>query len=110
MSYLCGKMSKDKEETQSEVTLSDFIVPQKIVAFCDAFEPADIYRLDGELEIFTDYRLRSYFKAVPCQLGDPLSIYIERLENQGFKMRDTILGEPAILCKRKINNEEEFLL
>ena len=49
--------------------------------------------------MFTDYQLRSYFKAVVCPLGDPLALYLNALEAYGFKLRNDESGEPVIYCK-----------
>lgn len=79
---------------QSEVTLQDFVIPAKIQAFCDKYKPLDHWRED--CNVFTDYQLRTYFKAVVCPLGDPLSIYLQELAARGFRMKDDECGEPVI--------------
>ena len=89
----------DNDE-QSEVTLQDFVIPEKIEAFCNQYEPQDHWT-EG-CDTYTDYQLRSYFKAVVCPLGDPLSLYLLELGYRGFKMRNDESGEPVIYCKAKI--------
>lgn len=84
---------------QSEVTLQDFVIPAKIQAFCDKYKPLDHWRED--CDVFTDYQLRTYFKAVVCPLGDPLSIYLQELAARGFKMKDDECGEPVIYAIAK---------
>lgn len=81
---------------QPEVTLQDFVIPAKIQAFCDKYKPLEHWRED--CDTFTDYQLRTYFKAVVCPLGDPLSIYLQELAARGFKMKDDECGEPVIYC------------
>lgn len=92
-------MSRKKQDlievtTQPEVTLQDFVISDKIQAFCDKYKPLSHWRED--CDVFTDYQLRTYFKAVVCPLGDPLAIYLQELSERGFKMRDDECGEPVI--------------
>lgn len=82
-----------------EVTLQDFVIPSKIQAFCNQYQPQDHWTED--CDVFTDYQLRTYFKAVVCPLGDPLSLYLQELELRGFKMRNDECGEPVIYCRAK---------
>lgn len=82
-----------------EVTLQDFVIPSKIQAFCNQYQPQDHWTED--CDVFTDYQLRTYFKAVVCPLGDPLSLYLQELEMRGFKMRNDECGEPVIYCRAK---------
>lgn len=82
---------------QAEVTLQDFVIPAKIEAFCTQYKPQDHWSED--CDVFTDYQLRSYFKAVVCPLGDPLSLYLQELALRGFKMKNDECGEPVIYCK-----------
>lgn len=97
-------MSKRKQQDyevteQAEVTLQDFVIPSKIQAFCNQYKPQDYWTED--CDVFTDYQLRTYFKAVVCPLGDPLSLYLQELEMRGFKMRNDECGEPVIYCRAK---------
>lgn len=93
------KQQWDDNERQAEVTLEDFVIPAKIEAFCEQYKPIDQWRED--CDVFTDYQLRSYFKAVVCPLGDPLSLYLQELAYKGFKMKNDECGEPVIYCMRK---------
>ena len=85
---------------QVQTTLGDFVIPAKIAAFCNQYEPQDHW--SEACDTFTDYQLRQYFKAVVCPLGDPLSLYIQELEYRGFKMRTDECGEPVIYCRSKV--------
>ena len=91
-------MGKRKElmenNGEAEVTLQDFVIPAKIKAFCEEYKPLNEWQ-EG-CDIFTEYQLRSYFKAVHTQLGDPLVIYTQELENHGFHMHNDVCGEPVI--------------
>lgn len=92
-------MAKNKDTEEQGTTILDFVVPQKVDAFVEAFQPTDI---ESELtEFFTDSKLREFFKAWPCSLGDPLATYLDMLSQHGFRMRVTITGEPAVLAIRK---------
>lgn len=98
-------MSKRKQQDyevteQAEVMLQDFVIPSKIQAFCNQYQPQDHWTED--CDVFTDYQLRTYFKAVVCPLGDPLSLYLQELEMRGFKMRNDECGEPVIYCRAKL--------
>lgn len=90
-------MGKKKNEIlipETEATLSDFVIPAKVTAFCEQYSPLDDWT-DG-CDTFTDYQLRSYFKAVVCPLGDPLSLYLQELGLHGFRMHNDVCGEPVI--------------
>ncbi len=86
-------------DDKPEVTLDDFVIPSKITAFCNQYEPQDHWS-EG-CDMFNDSQLRTYFKAVVCPLGDPLSLYLQELEYKGFKMRNDESGEPVIYCRQK---------
>lgn len=97
-------MKRDKDEIgmeQAEVTLQDFVIPAKINAFCNQYEPLDHWTED--CDVFTDYQLRTYFKAVVCPLGDPLSLYIAELGYRGYRMINDECGEPVIYVRAKFN-------
>lgn len=96
-----GKRNQQDYEVseKAEVTLQDFVIPSKIQAFCNQYQPQDHWTED--CDVFTDYQLRTYFKAVVCPLGDPLSLYLQELEMRGFKMRNDECGEPVIYCRPK---------
>lgn len=82
---------------QPEVTLQDFVIESKIDAFCETYKPLSHWT--ESCDMFTDYQLRTYFKAVVCPLGDPLILYLQELEDRGFKMINDECGEPVIYCK-----------
>lgn len=86
-------------DEQPQVTLQDFVIYAKIEAFCAKYAPCSHWTED--CDVFTDYQLRTYFKAVVCSLGDPLALYLEELAARGFKMVDDECGEPVIYAKIK---------
>lgn len=88
-----------EEQDVIRVTLADYVIGQKVIAFVETFKPTD--KQTQTCEVFNDARLREFFKAVPCSLGDPLKIYIDLLKEYGFNMHVSILGEPAIFAERK---------
>lgn len=88
----------DNDE-QAEVTLQDFVISAKIEAFGNQYEPQNHWT-DG-CEVFNDARLREYFKAIVCPLGDPLSLYLQELGYKGFHMQNDESGEPVIYCRAK---------
>lgn len=96
-----GRKKQDVIEIteQPELTLQDFVIPAKIEAFCNKYKPLDHWREDCDM--FNDYQLRSYFKAVVCPLGDPLALYLQELALHGFKMHDDESGEPVIYAAIK---------
>ena len=79
---------------EAEVTLADYVIPAKIQAFVEQYRPIDHW-IEG-CDTFTDYQLRSYFKAVVTPLGDPLALYLQDLGYHGFRMRNDVCGEPVI--------------
>lgn len=89
------------EEAQKEgTTLEDYIIPQKIDAFVEAFQPVEQQKL--ATKTFDETALRVFFKAYVTTLGDPLVIYLARLEEKGFKMTVSIsANEPAILVTER---------
>ena len=86
-----------------KVALRDFIVPEKVAAFVNGYAPAPDEMDDTSeyVEVFDDARLRSYFKAYVCGLGDPLKLYIEDLKMAGFRMRISVTGKPCIFAIMK---------
>lgn len=94
---MAGRKEMIENIEQPEVTLQDFVIPAKIEAFCDKYKPLDHWC--ESCDTFTDSQLRTYFKAVVCPLGDPLSIYLQELATRGFKLRDDESGEPVIYCR-----------
>lgn len=88
------------EDKEFQVYLRDFVVPDKVQAFIEAYVPAD--ELDADAEMLDDGRLREVFKAYVCALGDPLKLYLQDLKKAGFQMRISMAtGEPAIFVKPK---------
>ena len=85
----------------AKVSLEDFMIPEKVTAFVRTYEPCGEF--DAGAEMFDDGRLREYFKAYVCGLGDPLGLYIEALKMASFRM-DTSLAtnEPAFFVRRKM--------
>lgn len=97
-----------KNDETPEVTLEDFVVPQKVEAFAEAYAPASSQTM--ATEVFDDARLRSFFRAFPiAKVGDPLSVYVAMLEKRGFRMRVSIEGEPAIFANTKVHIDEKLL-
>ena len=86
---------------QPAVTLRDFMVSEKVNAFVHSYEPCDEFTPGAER--FDDDRLREYFKAYVCPLGDPLSLYIEDLKLADFRMVTSVATNiPCIFVKLKI--------
>lgn len=86
------------EEEGKGVSIDDFVIPQKVEAFCDTYIHVEEERLADE--VFTDTRLRKYFQAYPRNIGDPLIGYLDMLtKKHGFKMQTSITGEPAMFVK-----------
>lgn len=84
----------------AKVSLSDFMIPAKVSAFVGSYTPCDEF--DAGAERFDDSRLREYFKAYVCGLGDPLALYIEDLKMANFRMTTSLAtGEPCIFARRK---------
>lgn len=84
----------------NEVTLEDFVIVAKITAFLGQYAPATHWSED--CDTFTDYQLRSFFKAVVTPYGDPLNLYIQELERHGFVMRNDECGEPVLYALPKL--------
>lgn len=80
-------------------TIDDFIIPQKVKAFLDAYKNEEDEKL--ATIIFDEKKLREFFKAYPCSLGDPLKGYLDCLEMAGFRMQVCTAGEPAIFVSEK---------
>ena len=96
---------KDPLEGASEqgTTLADFVIEQKITAFEEAYQPCEVEKLASKW--FDDTKLRTFFKAYPCSLGDPLTIYLDRLQDKGFRMKVGAMEEPVIfVTEREVGN------
>lgn len=84
-----------------KVHLCDFVITEKVSAFVRAYDPCDEF--DAGAERFDDGRLREYFKAYVCALGDPLGLYLEDLKMAGFRMETSLVtGDPCIFAKLKL--------
>lgn len=96
-------MSKKKDPLEGAeemgTTLEDFVIEQKITAFTNAYECCEVEKF--ATKVFDETKLRAFFKAYPCSLGDPLTIYLNRLEAAGFVMRVSMMEEPAIFVMEK---------
>lgn len=80
-----------------KVNLEDFMIMEKVEAFLAAYRPAGTQTM--QTEEFDDARLREFFKAYVCPLGDPLKIYVRTLATHGFQMQTSIVsGQPVILA------------
>lgn len=86
-----------------QVHLSDYVIEEKVAAFVNTYAPAPDGMDDTSeyVEVFDDARLRSYFKAYPCGLGDPLKLYVEDLKLAHFRMKVSVTGKPCIFAIRK---------
>lgn len=97
-----NKRKKAEEAEAQDVTIDDFIIPQKISAFVEAYEPCPEALAT---ETFDEARLRNFFSAWPECIGDPLGAYLARLEDNGFRLKIGRTGEPAIFAiERNIEN------
>ena len=87
----------------AKVSLSDFKIDEKVSAFISTYAPAPPGMDDTSeyVETFDDARLRSYFKAYVCGLGDPLKLYVDDLKMKGFRMQVSVTGKPCIFAIRK---------
>lgn len=87
----------------AKVSLSDFKIDEKVTAFVNTYVPAPQGMDDTSeyVETFDDARLRSYFKAYVCGLGDPLKLYVDDLKMKGFRMQVSVTGKPCIFAIRK---------
>ena len=97
-----SKKNKDiLEEAKKEgTTLYDFVITQKVDAFVSAYLPVNNPRADTQY--FDETKLRQFFKAYVCGLGDPLALYVEDLKMAGFQMQVSLgTGEPCIFAIRK---------
>lgn len=91
-------MGEDQKEKHEGLSIDDFVIPQKVNAFCEHFLP-ETNETSAD-EIFTDAKLRKYFQAYPRNIGDPLISYLNLLEIRGgFIMRTSTIGEPAIFVR-----------
>ena len=84
---------------QFQVHLSDYVIEEKVAAFVKAYKPCNEF--DPGCEAFDEARLRDFFKATVCGLGDPLKLYLEDLKMAGFRMEvSEMTGDPCIFVVR----------
>lgn len=104
-----SKKKKDEPYDGAEeqgTTLDDFIIYARVDAFDDAYQPC---AENMATNTFTETKLRDFFKAWPCNLGDPLNIYLEMLKTKGFKLQVASgTGDLAIFVRE--NNVSSKLL
>ena len=83
-----------------QVHLSDYVIQEKVSAFVRAYRPCNEF--DPGYESFDESRLRDFFKATVCGLGDPLKLYIEDLKMADFQMTVSVAtGELCIFAQPK---------
>lgn len=87
------------ESEESKVTIEDFVSQHKVYAFCNTYLPVDNEQEADE--VMTDARIRKYFQAFPRNIGDPLNWYLDALSRNGYVLRTSTLGEPALFLRRK---------
>jgi hypothetical protein len=90
---------KEIEEQEAKVSIEDFVSHHKVEAFCTSFVPSESESL--ATKVFNDAALRKYFQAFPRNIGDPLNVYLDMLEQRGFRMRTSIQGEPALFVQER---------
>ena len=91
-----------KENEKKSPTIDDFVITEKVDAFCKAYRPAKEHTFTTEA--FNEERLREFFKAYELfSQGDPLKVYIDELAARGYCMLVTVYGEPAKKKKKKID-------
>ena len=94
-------MKELPNDDEAKVTLQDFVLPELVTAFREAYEP--LQEWDGGCEIMTYTNLRHFFKALVVPLGDPFSIYVQMLGDYGFKFKvDIATGEPVMYVRPKL--------
>lgn len=94
---------KEIEEQEAKVSIEDFVSKHKVEAFCLSFIPSETESL--ATKVFNDAALRKYFQAFPRNIGDPLNVYLDMLEQKGYRMRTSIHGEPALFVQERHQSE-----
>lgn len=97
-----------EQEEGQKVTIEDFVSSHKVVAFCATYQPVDNEQEADE--VMTDARIRKYFQAFPRNIGDPLNWYLDALAKNGYTLRTSTLGEPALFVRRKSEARAESRL
>ena len=87
----------DNGEEKKAVSLEDFFIYDKVMAFARKYRP--VKEQTFSTEVFNEERLREFFKAYVFPLGDPLKLYLQELYIKGFEMSVSVSGEPAILVE-----------
>lgn len=91
-----------EENEKKSPTIDDFVIIEKVDAFCKQYRPAKEHTFTTEA--FNEERLREFFKAYELfSQGDPLKVYIDELAARGYRMSVTVYGEPAIIVEEKID-------
>lgn len=97
------------EKETEKCKLDDFYIPQKVSAFCRSYVSCATEREADE--VFTDDKLRRYFQAYPVPgVGDLLLPYLDALEEEGFHLCTSVIGEPAIFVCTNIGIDSTPLL
>ncbi len=91
-------MQNEEEQKDPKEALRAYIIDSKVYAFVTRYKPCyDEFEAD---EAFTDSSLRKWFNAYPKTVGDPLTLYMDELEKQGFRMvASAVLNEPVLPVK-----------
>ena len=83
------------------VHLRDYVIEEKVSAFVRHYENCNEF--DQRCERFDEARLRDFFKANVCGLGDPLKLYLEDLKMDGFRLSVSVAtGEPCLFVRQKL--------
>lgn len=94
-----GKKNNNTEQENNAPRILDFVAVQKVDAFCKRYEP--VSHQDYDTEVYNEIRLRNFFKADVCPYGDPLTVYLDILEQRGYTMTVSLQDEPVILVKER---------
>ena len=105
ISYDMGKKNNNMEQQENNAPrISDFVAEQKVDAFCKRYEP--VSHQDYDTEVYNEIRLRNFFKADVCPYGDPLTVYLDILEQRGYTMTVSLQDEPVILVKERYDAQQ----
>ncbi len=95
-----GSGTAEGDGVEEQVSLRDFVVRPKVQAFVDFYTPCDEFTPGAVC--FNDSKLREFFKAYVCSCGDPLRIYLNDLNREGFILKvSKITGDPCIFALPK---------
>lgn len=87
-----------ENDDEAKVSLQDFVLPELVSAFCEAYEALPDWE-DG-CEVFTYTRLRNMFKAINVTLGDPFILYKQMLSERGFYFKVDIATSEFVIYAR----------